>query len=321
MSDIVHTEIASGKHLSLRMATDGKKSQEYLHEPWCAGEIVSVLGFRRVLGGWHELLVVNEIRPCWGDGLKPCGITGGIDEGETPEEAARREVLEETGYKVHNLIPLGTCRVSKCSDTTAHLFAVDLTVLEAGKAVGDGSGDEDDNFASWEEEKVLMDSPDPLLAVLYSRWRMVSAGDDRRFTLQYNEEEAKVLSRATDLLSRIMAGQWDSVWDQAYFANAHRAFPGLRNGRDIRRELNQLAVDCGLNPHGPNGGPGIHNLTDLHDSARIAFDLHQVIRHALALYSETDPVPKWKGVSFNDPLKAHEGHETMPRVWLVSKQN
>src|SRR3712207_1305659 len=38
--------------------------------------------------------------------LFPCPVTGALDEGESPEAAAQREIYEETGYRVQ-LAPLG----------------------------------------------------------------------------------------------------------------------------------------------------------------------------------------------------------------------
>lgn len=48
---------------------------------------------------------------------------GGIDEGETAEDAAGREVLEETGWRPHALEPLVTFHPSNgLSDQTFHTF-------------------------------------------------------------------------------------------------------------------------------------------------------------------------------------------------------
>lgn len=48
---------------------------------------------------------------------------GGIDEGETPEDAARREALEETGTEVLEIEPIGTVYTSPgCFDEEFFLF-------------------------------------------------------------------------------------------------------------------------------------------------------------------------------------------------------
>ncbi len=56
---------------------------------------------------WHRdhlLLVFNRVRRCW-------ELPGGmIDAGETPQQAALRELSEETGYEVAELILAGFAR-------------------------------------------------------------------------------------------------------------------------------------------------------------------------------------------------------------------
>jgi len=51
---------------------------------------------------------------------------GGVDEGESPADAAAREVLEETGWRSGNLRALGTYHPSNgLNDQTFHLFMAD----------------------------------------------------------------------------------------------------------------------------------------------------------------------------------------------------
>jgi len=56
-------------------------------------------------------------RPTWG---MP---TGGVKAGETLEQAAQRELAEETGYRARRLLPVSAYHTSKSVvDETAHLF-------------------------------------------------------------------------------------------------------------------------------------------------------------------------------------------------------
>ncbi|MFQ5846731.1 MAG: NUDIX domain-containing protein [Candidatus Methylomirabilales bacterium] len=57
--------------------------------------------------------------------------TGGVHSGESIEEAAQRELAEETGYRAGHLIPVSTYHTSKSVvDETAHLFLGEMLVQQ-----------------------------------------------------------------------------------------------------------------------------------------------------------------------------------------------
>jgi len=64
---------------------------------------------------------------------------GGIERGETPEEAAARELAEETGYAASSLYPLGSFYTTPgMTDELMHAFvAVGLTKVEGGPSLED----------------------------------------------------------------------------------------------------------------------------------------------------------------------------------------
>ncbi|MEZ4470938.1 MAG: NUDIX hydrolase [bacterium] len=55
-------------------------------------------------GGWLEVLLIERAHdPFAGRHALPGGF---VDAGETPEDAARRELLEETGVRIEHLVPV-----------------------------------------------------------------------------------------------------------------------------------------------------------------------------------------------------------------------
>ena len=81
----------------------------------------------QVLMLWRHRFVTDE----WGWEIP----AGRLDEGETPEQAAGRECLEETGWRPGRLQPLTTYTpVSGLIDLRFHLFAAD-GAIEVGEPV------------------------------------------------------------------------------------------------------------------------------------------------------------------------------------------
>jgi ADP-ribose pyrophosphatase len=85
-------------------------------------------------GGWMETVVA-----------------GMIDDGETPEQAVRREILEESGFVVDTVEPVATFFVSP-GGTSERIFLYCALVSEAGRrAAGGGlaSEHEDIRITAW----------------------------------------------------------------------------------------------------------------------------------------------------------------------------
>lgn len=70
--------------------------------------------------------------------LYPCPITGGIDEGESVEEAAAREVYEESGFSVQ-VLPLGKYIVGTQTNEVCYMYYADVTGIEPEVAQQDGT--------------------------------------------------------------------------------------------------------------------------------------------------------------------------------------
>lgn len=122
--------------------------QRYMREVEDHGDAISVLPYDplRRIACFVRLLRAPILYAAGGDGMSLEPPAGLVDEGETAEEAARREVFEETGYRVGTLEPLGTVWTSPgISAERATLFLAPIA-REGREGSGGGIAAENENI-------------------------------------------------------------------------------------------------------------------------------------------------------------------------------
>ena len=142
----------------------------FSREVRCRGIIVSVLPFR-AKNSTLEFLTRLEVCPAHGSELERCSITGGLELDKTVEETVQQELWEEAGYQVEldELISLGQVRPSKNADTTAHLFAVDVSAKPESIPQGDASHFEANASTEWVDYEKGVQIEDPLFVTAMTR--------------------------------------------------------------------------------------------------------------------------------------------------------
>jgi len=170
--EVLHDDEWLSLHV-LRVPSMGINGFTFAHQSKGDGNSVAILPFRTCAPGdpHIEILFLYEVVPPWGLDPSGCAITGLWDhQSETFIETAARELHEEAGFRssTEKLIRLGTCRGVKCSDTTYHLYAVDVTGLEQEEAPGDGSRLEAAAHTHW-ETNLPKDCSCPLIQTMILR--------------------------------------------------------------------------------------------------------------------------------------------------------
>ena len=120
----------------IRLPSGRVTKREYVLHPGAA----AVVPLRRRPEGGSEVLLVRQNRHAVADDLLEIPA-GKLDvDGETPEECAGRELLEETGFRAGTLVPLGSFFSSPgFTDEMFHLFlATDLEAVAPPPEDDDG---------------------------------------------------------------------------------------------------------------------------------------------------------------------------------------
>lgn len=99
---------------------------------------------------------------------------------------------------------------------------------------------------------------------------MVKKISFQRYNIEVSEAQAKLISLALDMYSRMEGGQLQWVFSMISWKH----YENLKNAEPLLNELQQLLTGM------QKGNLGIGNVSN---SARMAYDLHQIIRYRLAL--------------------------------------
>jgi 8-oxo-dGTP pyrophosphatase MutT (NUDIX family) len=152
------------------LAVIDRDGYTFSREVRCDGKIVSILPFRN-RSDKREYLARLEICPAHGPELELCSITGGVDAGESIQQAAKQELLEEAGYETNldELISLGHVRPTKSADTIVYLFAIDVTEKAQMIASGDGTPLESTASVQWVDYDQGIHIADPLIVIAIVR--------------------------------------------------------------------------------------------------------------------------------------------------------
>jgi ADP-ribose pyrophosphatase len=127
---------------------DGGESGVQTWELWRRGFAVAVLPW----DPWHDrVALIEQFRlPALAAGLEPLMVecpAGLMEDGEDPVEAARREVLEETGLAPDRFAPLGRYILNQGgSDETINLFVARVRLPNEGLAGHHGLASEHEDI-------------------------------------------------------------------------------------------------------------------------------------------------------------------------------
>jgi len=143
---IVNTEIKYEglNNFKIKELTIQKDDKEFKRQVFDRGNAIAALVYNTES---KKFLLVEQFR-AGGDGLFLEIVAGGIEENEKPEDAVRREVLEELGYKVDKITHIKDFYVSPGANTEITA----LFYVEVSQKISEGGGIDDENIKVVEVE-------------------------------------------------------------------------------------------------------------------------------------------------------------------------
>ena len=135
---------------------DGSWSNNVKRELFGGAQVSAVLPYDPVK---KEIVLIQQFRP--GTIFKDVDnylneiVAGIIDDGESPEIAAKRECLEETGCKIKKLIPIqGYFPAPGSSQSFYHLFIGEIKTFEGKRVMGLKNENEDILVKSYKIDEI-----------------------------------------------------------------------------------------------------------------------------------------------------------------------
>ena len=141
---------------------DGNWSPEVKREIFSGAHVATVLPFDPIK---KRILLIKQFRPGVinkeDDPMLTEIVAGIIDEGETPDQAAKRECMEETGCLVNKLTNIYSYYPAPgSSESYYHLFLAEIDAFEGKRILGQENENEDilvNSYSIQEVKELLKD--------------------------------------------------------------------------------------------------------------------------------------------------------------------
>lgn len=145
---IVNREVKYSGKFKIEEVTVQKGDEEFKTEVFDRGNSVGALVYNTET---KKYLFTSQYR-VGSEGVMIEIVAGKIDEGETPQEAVKREIVEEIGYKVDTMLHITDMYLSPGGSKEV----MALFYVEVSEKIGDGGGIEGENITVVEIDELGM---------------------------------------------------------------------------------------------------------------------------------------------------------------------
>jgi len=145
---IVNREVKYSGKFKIEEVTIQKGDEEFKTEVFDRGNSVGALVYNTET---KKYLFTSQYR-VGAEGVMIEIVAGKIDEGETPQEAVKREIVEEVGYKVDTILHITDMYLSPGGSKEV----MALFYVEVSEKIGDGGGIKGENITVVEVDELGM---------------------------------------------------------------------------------------------------------------------------------------------------------------------
>ena len=192
---IVNREVKYSGKFKIEEVTVQKGDEEFKTEVFDRGNSVGALVYNTET---KKYLFTSQYR-VGSEGVMIEVVAGKIDEGETPQEAVKREIVEEIGYKVDTMLHITDMYLSPGGSKEV----MALFYVEVSEKIGDGGGIEGENITVVEVDELGM-----------SGNLFFNISEDGMITPPYKLIDAKsIIAVNAHLQSKMLRELWKTMSD------------------------------------------------------------------------------------------------------------